>query len=222
MANTILTLKHHRKAFHVLSFFTLALLMRRVDATEFKVGGAKGWNVASDDPNVNTYNQWAETHRFQIGDSLLFVYPADKDSVLQVKKEDYDSCNRASPIASFKDGHTSFKFDKNGPYYFISGVPENCKKNEKILVVVMAYRSNKSSSTNETRLGSPPSPSPSGYIENAPVPAPMGEIAPSTPTEIAPSTPTVEPPSPSSASSMLVNAIASIGVFAGSSLLLVL
>ncbi|XP_042505629.1 early nodulin-like protein 3 [Macadamia integrifolia] len=215
MANTILSLKHHRKAFHGLSLFsTLLLVIQRVDATDFKVGGAKGWTVPAD-PNTNTYNQWAESNRFQMGDSLLFIYPSDKDSVLQVNKDDYDSCNSTSPIKSFKDGNSSFKFDKNGPYYFISGVPENCQKNEKMVIVVMADRSNQSSSTNDTSSASPPSPS--GSIDNAPVPAPVGEIAPSTPTVEAPTTPTA-----SEASSKLMNAIASIGAFAGSSLLLVL
>ncbi|KAJ4980477.1 hypothetical protein NE237_031314 [Protea cynaroides] len=215
MANTILRSKYHRNAFPALSLFGILLLMQMVGATEFPVGGNNGWSVPAD-PNVNTYNQWAESKRFQIGDSLLFVYPADKDSVLQVKKEDYDSCNSTSPIASFKDGNTAFKFDKNGPYYFISGVPENCKKNEKIVVVVMADRRNTSSNTNQTSMASPPSPS--GYIENAPVPSPAMENAPSPSMEISPST----PPHRSGASSMFVNAIASIGAFAGSSLLLVL
>ncbi|XP_043715483.1 early nodulin-like protein 3 [Telopea speciosissima] len=213
MANTILRLKHHRKAFHALGLFsTLLLVMQRVGAFEFKVGEANGWTVPTDS-NANTYNQWAEMKRFQIGDSLLFVYSADKDSVLQVNKEEYESCNSTSPTATFKDGHTSIKFDKNGPYYFISGVPENCKKNEKMVVVVMADRSNQSSTTNQTSSASPPSPSSS--IENAPAPSPVTEIAPSTPSAESPTT-------PSGASSVFVSAIASIAAFAGSSMLLVL
>ncbi|XP_042491689.1 early nodulin-like protein 3 [Macadamia integrifolia] len=213
MANTILRLKHHREAVYALNLLSLVLVMQTVGAFDFKVGDANGWTVPAD-ASVNTYNQWAETKRFQIGDSILFVYPADKDSVLQVNKADYESCNTKSPIASFKDGHTSFKFDTNGPHYFISGVPENCKKNEKIVVVVMADRSNRASTTNQTSSASPPSPS--GPIENAPAPSPGMEIAPSTPSVGSPTSPA------SGASSMFVNAIASIAAFAGSSLLLVL
>ncbi|XP_043692264.1 early nodulin-like protein 3 [Telopea speciosissima] len=215
MANTILRLKHHRKSFHTLSLFsTLLLVMQRVGAFEFKVGDANGWTVPTD-PSVNTYNQWAETKRFQIGDSLLFDYSADKDSVVQVKKEDYDSCNSTSPIKSYTGGHNSITFNKNGPYYFISGVQENCQKNEKMVIVVMADRSNRSSTTNQTTSASPPSPS--GYIENAPAPSPVTEIAPSTPSVESPTSPT-----PSGASSMFVSAIASIAAFVVSSMLLVL
>ncbi|GFZ12502.1 early nodulin-like protein 9 [Actinidia rufa] len=55
----------------------------------------------------------------------VFEYPAEKDSVLQVTKKDYTNCNTASPMREFKDnGHTVFKFDQSGPFYFISGVEE--------------------------------------------------------------------------------------------------
>ncbi|KVH99075.1 Cupredoxin [Cynara cardunculus var. scolymus] len=86
----------------------------------------------------------------------LFKYQGDKDSVLEVSKDDYNNCNTATPIAKHDDGHTVIKLDKSGPHYFISGVAEHCKHNEKVMVVVMADRSHKSSSE------SPPSPAPAG------------------------------------------------------------
>ncbi|KAF8414202.1 hypothetical protein HHK36_002202 [Tetracentron sinense] len=210
MDNTILRPKHHSKAFQALKLFSLLFLIQRVGATEFQVGGSKEWTVPTD-PNAFAYNQWAEMKRFQIGDSLLFIYPADKDSVFQVNKEDFTNCNIARPIACFTDGHTSFKFNQSGPYYFISGIQENCNKNEKMVVVVLVVRGNQAMNSNETNTASPPSPSPSGSIEIIPSPAPVGEESPYLP-----------PPPPSGASSIIVSFIGSVGAFAGSSLLFVL
>lgn len=54
---------------HALGLFCLFLFMYKGDAYQFVVGGQKGWSAPSD-PNSNTYNQWAEKSRFQVGDSL--------------------------------------------------------------------------------------------------------------------------------------------------------
>ncbi|XP_058092869.1 early nodulin-like protein 9 [Magnolia sinica] len=133
---------HHRMAFHAVGLFVLSMLVQSSDATEFKVGGANGWTVPADSKAM-TLNQWAEMKRFQTGDSLLFVYQADKDSVLQVTEDGYNNCNTASSIASFYDGNTSFKFNQPGSYYFISGHKDRCQKNEKLHVIVMADRNTK-------------------------------------------------------------------------------
>ncbi|GFZ12486.1 early nodulin-like protein 9 [Actinidia rufa] len=153
MAKTILSSNHHdHKPFYVLGLFSVLLSIQEGGAHEFKVGDSNGWAVPAY-PSV--YNQWAENNRFQISDTLVFEYPAEKDSVLQVTKKDYTNCNTASPMREFKDnGHTVFKFDQSGPFYFISGVEENCVKNEKLVVVVMADRSGSSSSIFKCFVGS--------------------------------------------------------------------
>uniref|UniRef100_A0A5B7CFN0 Putative early nodulin-like protein 1 n=1 Tax=Davidia involucrata TaxID=16924 RepID=A0A5B7CFN0_DAVIN len=199
----ILRSNHHHKAFHVLGLFSLLLLLQKGGAYEFKVGGSVGtWTVPTD-TNALSYNQWAENNRFQIGDTLLFVYAADKDSVLRVTKEDYTKCNTATPLEKFHDGHTVFKFSQSGAHYFTSGVKDNCLKNEKLVVVVLAERSN-------------------GSTEGVPSPAPAGEESPSPPSgsvEIIPSpSPDEVTPAPSGASSIVLSFIGSIGAFIGSSL----
>ena len=70
----------------------------------------------------------------------MWKYDGEKDSVLQVSKEDYLSCNIASPIAEHKDGETKVKLDKAGPYYFISGAKGHCEKGQKLVVVVLSPR----------------------------------------------------------------------------------
>ncbi|KAL2472977.1 early nodulin-like protein 9 [Forsythia ovata] len=216
MAETVLGLS--RKAFYVLGLFSVLLLIQKGNAYEFKVGGPKGSWAVSSDPNAASFNKWAETNRFQIGDTLLFVYPADKDSVLQVTKDDYTNCNTAAPLEKFSDGHTVFKFDQSGPHYFISGVVDNCLKNEKLVAVVMADRSNRSSNSKQTEPSPPPPPA-----EVPPSPAPAGEESPSPPPmeenpDLAPSQ-EPPPPPPNGASAICSTVIGFIGAFVGSSLL---
>ncbi|KAL2466878.1 Electron transfer flavoprotein subunit alpha [Abeliophyllum distichum] len=205
MAQTVLSLK--RKALHVmLGILSVLLLIQRGNAFEFKVGGPKGsWSVPND-PNVTSYNQWAEMNRFQIGDTLLFVYPADKDSVLQVTKDDYTNCNTASPIVKFSDGRTVVKFNQSGPYYFISGVVDNCLKNEKLTVIVMADRSNHS---NQTVAPTPPPPS-----AEVPAPSPTGGESPTSGVDINPTpAPGQEFPTKNGGSPIVQSVIGSIGAF---------
>ncbi|XP_039115114.1 early nodulin-like protein 1 [Dioscorea cayenensis subsp. rotundata] len=131
----------------------VCLLFLLGEGREFRVGGSMGWTVPND-LNSITYNQWAESHRFHYGDSLLFVYPPEKDSVLKVNKESYNSCNTASYIKKYSDGNTVILLDRSGPFYFISGVQENCLKNESMIVVVMGERSSSNSSPSSSHASS--------------------------------------------------------------------
>ncbi|MCD7450952.1 hypothetical protein HAX54_009100 [Datura stramonium] len=211
--------RSNRKVFYILGLFNSLMLLQNANCYEFKVGGSGDWSVPLD-PNANNYNQWAERSRFQIGDTLSFNYPADKDSVLLVNKPDFDNCNTASPIEKYSDGHSVIKFNHSGPYYFISGVHDNCVKNQKLHVVVMADRS-----SNKTAASPPPSPS---ADDVPPSPAPSSEEAPSPPTgsvEINPTpAPSQEssPPSPpkNGASSIVMSFVGSTAAFVGSSILL--
>ena len=138
----------------------------------------------------------------------VFNYKGNEDSVLQVKSEDYATCNTDSPIAKYSDGHTVFTFKQSGAHYFISGNKDHCNKNEKLVVVVLADRSNRNTNGTANSPLPPPSPAPSP-VETASSP-PTATLSPS---------PGSEPPSPSGASSILVN-LAGIGAFMASSLVL--
>ncbi|XP_072951277.1 early nodulin-like protein 9 [Typha angustifolia] len=165
----------------------LVLLATVAVATEFKVGGSGKWDV----PDSMSYNQWAEKHRFQVGDTLAFSYLPDKDSVLLVDVKSYNSCDTSSFIDQFNDGNTVFTFTTSGPFYFISGNKDNCEKNEKLHVVVMADRSKRPSSA----------PSPSPYSSSPPTPSGMVEITPST----------SPPPPPNEASSVVLGFMGTLG-----------
>ncbi|KAE9458197.1 hypothetical protein C3L33_09896, partial [Rhododendron williamsianum] len=204
------------KAFYALGLFSLFLLVQKGGAYEFAVGGSNGWTIPTDS---NALNQWAEKSRFQIGDTLLFVYPADKDVVLLVNKDDYNNCNTATPIAKYTDGHTEFKFSQSGPIYFISGVKDHCLKNEKLHVVVLADRSgNKPASSPPPSAASPPPP-PASPPPSASPPAGSEEPTPS-PVPSADQTPPQK--KKNGATSVVMSVTGSIGALLGSSLLLVL
>ncbi|KAK6934402.1 Phytocyanin domain [Dillenia turbinata] len=213
-------MRSNSKFFHLLGLLGLFMLMHESFAYEFKVGGSSGWTVPSD---PNAYNQWAEKNRFSTGDSLLFVYQPETDSVLPVNKDDYTNCNTATHNSTdtYKDGHTVIKFNQSGPYYFISGVKDHCLKGEKLVVVVLADRSNKNASSDSAA----PSPPPSGSTETtAPSPAPAGEESPSPPTgvEINPTpAPASEENHPKNgASSLFMSFVGSLAAFVGSALLM--
>lgn len=67
----------------------------------------------------------------------VFYYDNKNDSVLQVTKENYESCNIEKPLKEYKEGNIKVKLDVSGPHYFISGASTgNCGKGEKLIVVV--------------------------------------------------------------------------------------
>ncbi|KAI5605695.1 hypothetical protein BDE02_01G369000 [Populus trichocarpa] len=216
-------ISYQNKVFHVLGLLCFLLLIQKNNAFQYQVGGgSKGWTVPDNTSSSSKsyYNDWAERTRFRIGDSLLFAYDPSQDSVLQVSKGDYENCTTKNPIAAFNDPKTVFTFNHSGHHYFISGNKDNCLKNEKLVVVVLADRSsNHSANTNQTTAA----PSPSlGYSDMVPAPTPSGVETPPAPAGIADINPTPAPAgvSPNSASSLFVSFIGSMGAFFASSLIL--
>ncbi|URD96152.1 early nodulin-like protein [Musa troglodytarum] len=113
----------------------LLVIITSSEARDFLVGGnVNAWRVPP--TTTDSLNQWAEKNRFQVGDSLVWRYDAGKDSVLQVTREAYLSCNKTSPIAEHKNGATV---------------------GEKLIVVVMSER--------HSLRGLAPAPSPAEYYE---------------------------------------------------------
>ncbi|KAI3939194.1 hypothetical protein MKX01_002062 [Papaver californicum] len=162
----------------------------------------------SDNSNALTCNQCAVMHRFQVGDSLLFVYQPDNDLVIHVINVDYTKCKTTTPIVTYTDGNSVFTFNQSVPFQFISGVRENCLKNEKLIVVVMADRNDDHSSNSNTT--SPPT------GESEIIPAPDGMESPSSPPSISI---IISPTSSPAGLEYLVNFVSfivSIGAFLGS------
>ncbi|PON40067.1 Phytocyanin domain containing protein [Parasponia andersonii] len=177
-------------------------------AYKFYVGGNQGW---VSNPSEN-YSHWAERNRFQVNDTLYFKYKKGSDSVLVVNKNDYDNCNTKNPTQKLEDGDSEFKFDRSGPFFFISG--KNCDKGQKLIVVVLAVRPPKHSTPSPAispppgahpPVASPPtgsrptSPFPSPAI--TPVPGPSSKSPAPAPLSSAPTgSPALAPSSPSPSS----------------------
>ncbi|QCD87342.1 early nodulin-like protein 1 [Vigna unguiculata] len=194
---------------NIVGWVCLLLMLQKGASYDFVVGGQKGWTVPND-PTFNPFNQWAEKSRFQVGDSLVFNYQSGQDSVLYVKREDYESCNTDSAYAKFSDGHTVFKLNQSGPHFFISGSKDNCLKNEKLTVIVLAER-------NKNSNASPPSPQ-SSSSSPPPTTGQEGQ-SPTSDTNQTPS-PVTEPPPPNAAASPFLSLAASVGPFMASLIML--
>ncbi|KAK4420374.1 Early nodulin-like protein 2 [Sesamum alatum] len=168
---------HHRSyGLLFLVVFFSGFMINFSFAYQFLVGGRQGWVV---NPSEN-YNHWAERMRFQVNDTLLFKYKKGSDSVLVVNKNDYDNCNTGNPILKLDDGDSIFKFDRSGPFFFISGNKPNCDQGQKLIIVVLAVRNRSPPPPNAPvpsaappKSSSSPSPSPTGSGVPAPASSPL-------------------------------------------------
>ncbi|KAH6757557.1 hypothetical protein C2S51_038705 [Perilla frutescens var. frutescens] len=119
--------------------FLIFLSVSFSEARDHLVGGeSNAWKVPASESD--SLNHWAEKSRFLIGDSLVWEYDGSKDSVLQVTKRDYVTCNASSPIETYTGGNTKLKLERSGPYYFISGADGHCQKGQKLIVVVISEK----------------------------------------------------------------------------------
>ncbi|XP_066324981.1 early nodulin-like protein 18 [Miscanthus floridulus] len=159
-----------------LAFACFAIAAAVAGGTQFTVGGANGWSVPT--AGAEPFNTWAERTRFQIGDSLVFVYPKDQDSVLLVEPADYNACNTSSYVKKFDDGDTVVTLDRSGPLFFISGVEANCRANEKLIVMVLAARSNGTGGGAQAPSTAPPPASPASPPPASSTPPPPSSPAP--------------------------------------------
>lgn len=111
-----------------------------------------------------------------------FKYNKGSDSVLVVNNQDYNSCNTSNPILKMDGGNSIFKFERSGPFFFISGNVENCQKGEKIIVVVLSpnhhrkHQHGPSSSPSPADSPEENTHSPNSTVDNTPAnsPAPSG------------------------------------------------
>ncbi|KVH91774.1 mavicyanin-like [Cynara cardunculus var. scolymus] len=126
---------HHQWWFAILFFFFL--IQSNVLAYQYQVGNLQAWNIpTSAEPKV--YSNWPKKLSFKIGDSLLFLYPPSQDSVIQVTKESYNSCNLKDPILYMNNGNSLFNITSPGVFYFTSGVSGHCEKSQKIQIAVFS------------------------------------------------------------------------------------
>ncbi|PUZ74181.1 hypothetical protein GQ55_1G044800 [Panicum hallii var. hallii] len=183
-----------RSSSYSLGLACFAVAVAVAGATQFTVGGANGWSVPG--AGAEPLNTWAERTRFQVGDSLVFVYPKDQDSVLLVEPADYNACNTSSYVKKFDNGDTVFTLDHSGAFFFISGVEANCRANEKLIVMVLAAGRNDTSGS-----AAPPPTAAAPPPTAAAPPPPTSSTTPPPPASPAPKAPAAASPPPASSAS---------------------
>ncbi|KAG4997674.1 hypothetical protein JHK85_029113 [Glycine max] len=110
-------------------------IQAKVFCYQYKVGDLDAWGIPSSE-NPQVYTKWSKYHNLTIGDSLLFLYPPSQDSMIQVTEESYKSCNIKDPILYMNNGNTLFNITSKGQFFFTSGEPGHCQKNQKLHVAV--------------------------------------------------------------------------------------
>ncbi|XP_059669428.1 early nodulin-like protein 2 [Cornus florida] len=93
----------------------LLLVTHVTDATEIGYGAMSRNQPSSRNKQPQPANSYTRG---------FFMYKNGSDSVLVV----YDKCNTEKPIMKMDDGDSVFKFDRSGPFFFISGNKDNCQK----------------------------------------------------------------------------------------------
>ncbi|KAL5715461.1 hypothetical protein ACHQM5_017275 [Ranunculus cassubicifolius] len=152
-------------------------------AYDFYVGGRDGWVIKPSE----SYDHWAQRNRFQVNDTLVFKYKSGSDSVLAVRKQDFDTCSISNPLLKLDGGDSRYKLGNSGPFYFISGNQTNCQKGQKLMLIVLTPR-NKRPPT-----ATPPSPAPASPPSTAPASPPSTAPAATPPSS---STTPSSPPAP--------------------------
>ncbi|CAN8305157.1 unnamed protein product [Cochlearia groenlandica] len=174
-----------------LMFVLFATLYRIVDARSYVVGGSHdAWkHAASLATNNSDLDHWSSLTRFQVNDSLVFNFDT-KDSVLEVLKENYETCDITKPKQTYKVSGIEVKLNASGRHYFISG--SHCPNGQKITIVALSQHH------------PPPTPT-------SPPATPTTPANQATPT----TTPTISPaaPAPTSEKNAAVGLVATNGIF---------
>ncbi|KAL9224445.1 hypothetical protein vseg_000474 [Gypsophila vaccaria] len=156
------------------------------------VGGSTGWTIPT--TSASFYSSWASQNKLQVGDVLVFKFPAGIHTVAEVSKPNYDSCTSASTLGPvMTTAPANITLTKPGTHYFICTITGHCSANQKLTVSV--------SSSSLSSPKSSPSPSPSTSPVPSPVPTPTSTPTPSpvpdTPSPTPATTPEAVSPGPS-------------------------
>ncbi|PWA41579.1 Cupredoxin [Artemisia annua] len=111
-------------------FAATAMLVDMVVAVDITVGSPNGgWDLTTD------LSSWASSQTFSVGDNLDFQFTSAHD-VLEVTKENYDSCGLGSPISTTVTSPARFPLAAEGSRYFICGRGNHCSQGMKVQINV--------------------------------------------------------------------------------------
>ncbi|KAL0388276.1 UNVERIFIED_CONTAM: Mavicyanin [Sesamum radiatum] len=110
----------------------MALSDSSTAAAHHRIGDAVDWTAAG----TVDYTEWASSNHFQIGDGLDFKYDHQFHNVMEVSRQDFESCNSTSPILTYTTGHDSVKLTSGGHHYYLCGIPGHCAAGQKVDIFV--------------------------------------------------------------------------------------
>ncbi|KAG7998048.1 hypothetical protein I3843_01G239300 [Carya illinoinensis] len=144
------------------------------------VGDSIGWTVPTG--GASSYQTWAASKQFVVGDILLFNFVTNAHDVLQVPKESYDSCSSSNPIGDIiTTGPINVTLSTASTHYYICTVGRHCLSGQKISVTVSSSPSvvpPTSTSTPPSTLTNPATPSPTSGTSADCTPTPASSPAP--------------------------------------------
>jgi len=141
----------------------ILLIAQQSSAKTLNVGGALGWTdfdtAISAAPN---YEKWSSTNSINVGDVLVFSFPAGFQNVyLMPAKSAHDICDfsEATELDAGNAGTYAWRATKEGTYYFsstklVEGLGTHCKAGQKLAITVTAAKvptTTTSSSTKELK-----------------------------------------------------------------------
>ncbi|XP_014513213.1 stellacyanin [Vigna radiata var. radiata] len=109
--------------------FCFATITFTCSATTYTVGDSSGWDIST---NLDT---WITDKKFKVGDVLVFQYSSGQ-SVEEVTKENFETCNTSNVLATYGNGNTTVPLRKGGDRYFVSGNKLYCLGGMKLHVHV--------------------------------------------------------------------------------------
>ncbi|GKC47253.1 uclacyanin 1-like protein [Tanacetum coccineum] len=173
-------------------FAATAMLVDMAMAVDYTVGSPnEGWDLSTDLPT------WASSQTFSVGDNLDFQFTSTHD-VLEVTRENYDSCGLGSPISTTVTSPARFLLTAAGSLYFIRGRGAHCSQGMKVQIDVGLTPSPPPPLITPPPAPTPQTTPPPSATPPSPMPPPQS-TPPSptptpTPTQTTPPSPTPTPP----------------------------
>ncbi|XP_027768225.1 blue copper protein-like [Solanum pennellii] len=109
----------------------LGFLPEITKATEYWVGGEKGWTLDVD------YQAWAKDKTFKVGDTLVFKYNKDNHNVFKVNQTSFQNCLVPPPSQGLTSGHDVITLASPGKHWYICGFPTHCSDHSQKLVITV-------------------------------------------------------------------------------------
>ncbi|XP_030450141.1 cucumber peeling cupredoxin-like [Syzygium oleosum] len=113
-----------------LLFIMVGLTLDVSNGLQYKVGGSI-WSIP---PYPTYYSNWSSSHRFFVGDVLLFEFRTGFYNVMQVSRREYEACTADNPFRSFRTGPARVPLIEKGVFYFICSVSCYCSLGQKVEV----------------------------------------------------------------------------------------